>query len=662
MLEAIKFALFVFVFLFLPGRLVLSFVKNDFSKIENFIISTALGIALLTFFAYLFGFLSLSFLVYPLLLLADFYLIFFKKWRPSFTPVLPKDYLPIAVVLVGAVFQGALLFKSGTSYQGGLAFWGVHGYDAVWHLALIRELVSHFPPQNPGFAGELLKNYHFLTDLFLAQTHKITGISILNLYFRFAPLLWTLLLNSLIYFFVKRWLGKISVACWAVFFTSIAGSFGWVPQLFGKGSNNWETAFWGIQPTSAFLNPPFGLSLVLLMLGLILLDLYLKERTKALAILVAFAFGILIGFKVYAGIIVLGGLGVLGGLRALKGEKNLFLIFLLSGFLALGIYLPFASGSTNFLVWQPWWFIKTMIEAPDRLNWSSLELRRQVYVQYHDFISLFLLQAFAFLIFLFGNLGTRFLGFLSLVKRLLRGHIMDGFVLLLLIFAFLPPIFFIQKAVHWNSIQFFYYFTFLFSFFAAEGVVLILSKLRFSARGGPALGWKILKIFFLLLVIGAALPSTLKTIYWFNAPTPTTLLVKEEIEALRFLGQNSKPEEITLTYPFHYAVARAFKEPPVPMTYYNSPYVSFFAGRRVYLEDQNAATLLGYEIDFRLSQEREFFSTRNTSWAKNFLEENKINYLYLVDNQDLNAGKEELGLEEVFNNQKVRIYKVGGRI
>lgn len=652
MFEAVKFITFLFFFVFLPGRLVTLLAKIKLPPIEEILISMALGIPLLTFSSWVLGYLTLSFLVFPLFILADLWLFLKLKWRPEKLRFTKKSLLPIFVIGFGSLFQGLLMFKSGTFYQGGLAFWGVHGYDGIWHAALIQELANHFPPQNPGFAGEVLKNYHFLTDLFMAQIHKFTGIPILDLYFRFCPAFFVALLNSLVFLFARRLSGKTSIACWSVFFVSVAGSFGWVPQLFGKGSNNWETAFWGVQPTTAFLNPPFGVSLILLVLGLILFEIYLKKRTCSLILILSFVFGLLVGFKVYAGIIVLGALGLLGVLGIFGRKKDILVIFILSFFLSLLVYLPISSGSGNFLVWQPWWFIKTMIEAPDRLNWSSLELRRQIYVAYNDWISFFLLQAMAFFIFLVGNLGTRVIGFITAVKKIFKGFLIGRFLLLIALIAFLPPIFFTQKAVPWNSIQFLYYFIFIFSFFAAESMVLIISKLKF----------KTIKIIFAVLVVAAALPSTLKTIYWFNAPVPTTLLGKKEVEALKFLKEKSKPEDILLTYPYGELQAKHFPKSPVPMTYYNSPYVSFFTGRRVFLEDLNAATILGYDIQSRLDKEEKFFQTQDSSWARNFLTDQRVNFVYLVDDQRINLKPEDISLNEIFNNQKVRIYEVGGKI
>jgi hypothetical protein len=438
------------------------------------------------------------------------------------------------------------------------------------------------------------------------------------------------------------------VAAWAVFFASIAGSFGWIPPLFGRGSNNWETAFWGIQPTSAFLNPPFGVSLILLMADLLLLDYFLKEKDKRVLPLVIFLSGIMIGFKIYGGIVLLGALGVLGGLRLLKREPGLLLAFFGGLCLTLLVYLPAGSGSTNYLVWKPWWFIQTMIEAPDRLNWPSLELRRQVYVAYHNWRNIIILQTFAFLIFLFGNLGTRFFGFISFAKGVLRKKETDTLLALIALLAFLPPIFFVQKVVPWNSIQFLYYFTFIFSFFAAVSVVSIISKLK----------QRIIKTVFVLVVVLAAMPSTIETIHWFTAPTPTTFLDKSEIEALRFLKNNSLAKDVLLTYPFEESQQKNYPNPPVPMTYYNSPYVSFFTARRVYLEDQNSARILSYDLLGRLGKEKFFFGTDDPNAARSFLTDNQIIYIYMVDNQAFKLSPERIGVKEIFNNQKVRIYKV----
>ncbi len=652
--QLLVFSFTFFAFIFVPGFFLLRRLKLKLTPLEKISLSLSLGIVFFTLISFIFSHLHLRYLVFPLFI---FFLIYFllryrfqkkeirKIWQPKLMPSLTIGF--------ASLIQFALMYKSGTPHQGGLAFWGVNGYDGIWHTSLISELSQHFPPQNPGFAGEALKNYHFLADLFMAQIHNFSRIPILELYFRFLPLLLTVLLNLLIFIFVRGWAKSRKIACWAVFFTSIAGSFGYLPQLIGHGSNNWETAFWGVQPASAFLNPPFALSLIILMTGLFLLYQMPKKLNKSYFLIISLVFGSLIGFKVYAGLIVLTTLFLMGIWQLLrKRDKSMIIIFFSSLIFSLMVYLPAGRATGDFMVFEPWWFIQTMVQAPDRLNWPSLELRRQTYVLINDFISLGFLQAFVFSIFLIGNLGIRFIGFPVFIKRIFKGNLVDRFLILTSLVAFVPPIFFVQKAVPWNSIQFVYYFIFLFSFFAALSFAWLLKKARFL----------FLKLIIILIFVLLALPSTLKTIYWFNAPTPTTLLEAGELEGLEFLRTHSQKGEIILTFPYNPYEQRKYKEPPVPMTHYNSPYVSFFTGRRVFLEDQNAALILGYDLEGRLAQEKEFFTTENPLLARQFLINYQISYLYLVNNQDLAADKEEVGLKEIFDNQKVRIYQVNGKI
>lgn len=650
----VVFFLTFFALVFVPGFFLLSRLKLKLTPLEKIGLSFSLGIVLFTLISFIFSHLHLRFLIFPFFIFFFIYFLFRYRFRKKeILKIWKPELMPSLTIGFASLIQFVLMSKSGTPYQGGLAFWGVNGYDGIWHTSLISELSQYFPPQNPGFAGEALKNYHFLADLFMAQIHNFSRIPILDLYFRFLPLLLTVLLNLLIFIFVRAWSKSKKIACWAVFFTSIVGSFGYLPQLIGHGSNNWETAFWGVQPASAFLNPPFALSLIILMTGLFLLYYMPKKTGRSYFFIISLVFGSLIGFKVYAGLIILATLLLLGLWQLVRERNKQFLIvFFLSLAFSLLVYLPTGKGTTGFMVFEPWWFIRTMVQAPDRLNWPGLELRRQTYVLIDDFISLAFLEFFTFLIFVIGNLGVRFIGFFSFAKRFLKGELIDRFLILASLVAFVPPIFFVQKAVPWNSIQFFYYFIFLSSFFAAFAFDWLLKKARFL----------FLKLFIIIIFVCLALPSTLKTIYWFNAPTPTTLLEAGELEGLEFLRTHSQKREIILTFPYSSYEQRKYKEPPVPMTHYNSPYVSFFTGRRVFLEDQNAATILGYDLEGRLTQEKRFFETDNLPFAREFLIQNKITYLYLVGDQDLSVDKQALDLKEIFDNQKVRIYQFNGKI
>lgn len=645
-LYLLEFLGFLIVAVFIPGLSILFWTGVKFSYSQKITLSLVLGVVLFTLLSFWLNILGWRYLILVYFL---FFLIYFFKKR-LYKDVFPKgkvDKLGLFLIIFGGFFQSSLLLKSGTWQKDGLVFWGVNGYDGIWHCALIEEINRGFPYQNPGFAGFPLKNYHFLSDLFLAQINFFTKIPVLDLYFRFSPLFFALLLNALVYGFAKLWSKSKKVAWWSIFFVSFCSSFGWILPIFGLGSNNWETAFWGAPTSSAFLNPPFAISLVIILGILILLVFFEQTKNKKLIPLIAVTLGVLIGFKVYGAIIMFLSLGILGLWYLIK-KKNLglILILFLAGLVSLGIYWQSNIEGGGFLIWKPWWFIRTMIEAPDRVNWVGLEIKRQNYLFKKEFSKVFLVEVFAFLIFLIGNLGFRFLGLFKLFPIYKEKKFLDRFFLLLCFFSFIPSFLFVQKVTAWNTIQFFYYFIFFFSFLAGLAIVDFLKN-----KG------RLLRIFSILLVIIFSLPASVKTFWWYNAPVPTTILFKEEAEGLLFLKENSEKESIILTYPYGEVLWTYFSSFPVPLTYYNSTYVSFFTDRRCFLEDQNNAGNLGYPLEERLLEVKEFFKTNEVTKANEFLEKNKIDYIYLVDDQKITTEK-ELPLVKVFDNGKVRIFKV----
>jgi len=646
----LKFSVFVFLAFFLPGRLILSFLKIKFENSEKNIFSVILGIVLLIFLSFILGWLGLRFLLFPIVVLSGLYGLWSGQVKTYFSRKIDwkkVDWRVILFFLAAVVYQSLVVIGSGRHYQGGVAFWGVSGHDGLWHLTLIQELAQNFPGQNPGYAGETLKNYHYFFDLLSAEIYRTTQIPLLDLYFRFIPLFLAFLLVGAVYCFGKRWSGKRSVGFWSVFFVSFASSLGFVLPWFKIGSHNWETAFWAMQPVSSLQNPPFFLSLILLTAGMFLFLFWKKQKkiNKALLVVLALIFGAMMEVKVYGGLIVLTSLFLLSFWQfLLKKDKKWFSLFFFSFLFGLGVYLPTSKASADFVKWEPFWFVRTMVQAPDRMNWVNWELRRQVYVAHTNRLGILAVDGIALGLFFLGNLGTRAIGTAFFFKKLLKKQPIDLFLIFIFLSGLLPTMLFLQKHLAWNTIQFFYYSIFIFSFFAAWTTVSVLARLKKD--------W--LKWVFVSLVVVFSLPSTLKTISWHWGETPTSIVDFSEKEALEFLKENSDRDDVVLTYPYQNGIESKFP-PPVPLSYYNSAYVSFFTNRRVYLEDQTAALIQGYGLEERLVKVSRFFSAKDTDEALLFLKENEIRFIYLVDGQKWVADLGE-SLALVFKNQRARIY------
>ncbi|HEY5601085.1 MAG TPA: hypothetical protein VIK81_03265, partial [Patescibacteria group bacterium] len=367
-----KFTLFSLLFFVLPGVFVLNFLKINLSKINRLVLGTILGIVIFTLLNYLFSWIKLTLVANLIIVLLGIYQLFlsrgnFKIPKIDFNLRLVIIFL---LILAGSASQLATVVKSGLVYDFGFGFWGPNGHDAIWHLSLIENLAGNFPPQNSILAGEPLTNYHYFYDLLLAKAKVLTGISANDLYFRFFPLVLSLLLGLTTFKLTKKMSGSFVASILATFLIYFGGSWGWVVSYFRNGDFGGESMFWANQSISYLLNPPFAISVVIFLAGLMLFKTYIDEKDNRLIIPISILWGSLIEFKAYAGVLVLGSLLIITFWEILKHQKTFYLKLLIpSGLISLIVFLPNNFGSTNLFVFEPFWFVNTMAQYQDRLNW-----------------------------------------------------------------------------------------------------------------------------------------------------------------------------------------------------------------------------------------------------------------------------------------------------
>ncbi|MDO8340581.1 MAG: hypothetical protein Q7T59_01260, partial [Candidatus Woesebacteria bacterium] len=172
-----------------------------------------------------------------------------------------KNILFLTILLLGSLSWSLTMVKSGLNYSFGQGFWGPNGHDGIWHIALSQGL-ARGSFENSVFSGELLKNYHIGFDLLLVLINKLTKIPISLIYFQILPPFFALLIGFLTYKFVYIWTKNKLSATFSMFFVYFGGSLSWI---LGKG----ESTFWSQQGISTLINPPFTLSLIFILLGLI---------------------------------------------------------------------------------------------------------------------------------------------------------------------------------------------------------------------------------------------------------------------------------------------------------------------------------------------------------------------------------------------------------
>jgi hypothetical protein len=373
-------------------------------------------------------------------------------------------------------------------------------------------------------------------------------------------------------------------------------------------------------------------------------------------ILAAFLFGLLVQIKIYAGILILGGLLLGSILEIFKGKGlSLFKVFMSALIISILIFIPLNNNAQGSVVYQPFWFLETMMGLSDRFNWPKLYEAMVNYKSGQVWLKLVAAYGVSFLIFIVGNFGSRLIGIGYLVKQfrnLAKADYLDVMFFIVIVFGIIFPMFFLQSGTPWNTIQFLYY-SLMFSGIIA-GITFSgkITKLKLNTR--------VVYIIEVVLVL-ITIPTTIGTLWYNYLPArPPAKLSRSELEALNFL--KTQPGGTVLTYPYDAILAReAEANPPRPLYLYESTaYVSAYSNKAVFLEDQVNLDITGYDWRGRRTEVENFLNSLDQQLVYDFLRKNNISYVYWLKGQRARLGEAQLGMTRIFQNTEVEVYHVDG--
>jgi len=646
----------------IPG---FSLAQKIFPKLrsdEQITLSYSLGFILFLLGYIIFSFLKIaSFLLLFLIVFDIYFLLKFgiKPLNPLF--VFRKEKFLFFLLILGTLIEGFINFPSGFPFKDGHFYWSAHGHDGLWHVAVIEAIKRDFPPQNPLYAGEKLFNYHYFSDIIMAGFSKFFPFfNVLDLYFRFFPFLISFLIGLSAYAFLTTWTKNKKIGLWGVFFSYFVGSLGYLVLLIQKrGFLGGETIFWASQNNTIIGNPPHAFCFLFFPAFFLTFYYYLKKTSLRVFFSLLLLGGFLVGFKVSAGVVLSAGLITTGLFFLIFHKNKAFLLpTIIIPSINFAIFKVLTRQGESFLIFQPWWFIRTMVVTPDHLNWVDLELRRQFYLAkggIRSWLRIIQFEGTAFIIFLIGNLGTRSMGFLFLFKNFLNKKIFKNQIIMNLTIcatvAFLVPLFFVQKGVVYNLIQFMQYFLLVFGFFAAISVFFVFSSLK------PF--WK--KFLGIAIFVFLSLPTVIGNLWEFYGKNPLAIISNQEIDAFKFLKQNSLEKDIILTKPFDRWKYLAYPHQPWPISVWSSTaYVSAYTSRQTYLTDEGQLQILGINPEERLEKINLFFNPKTPlNEKKELLVKENIKFIYLRKEETTSEEKNflsGLNLAKIFENNEVEVY------
>jgi len=516
-------------------------------------------------------------------------------------------------IFLGTCLWSVTMVKSGLVRDYGMGFWGANGHDGIWHIALINQL-SHFSLHMPVFAGYEIKNYHLGFSVLATAIVKTTTLSAHIVYFQILPPIFAFLIGYLVYEVVYAWKKSSLPALFSTISIYILGSFGW---LFNVG----ESGFWAQQNISTLINPPYALSLVMILISLRLIQ---KKYYKTAGIML----GLLSFVKVYAALILCAWI-VIESIKNSSIRKTAAIAILISAV----IFFFEQDIHSSLIIFQPGWFLEQLM-APDHLNWPKFFSALNTYRVSHNFIKGIPAFIVAGIVFAIGNMGVRVIALTNL-RHWKSFSIEDRFFWLISLIGFVPPLLFIQSGTAWNTIQFFYYSLFSLS---------ILTGITISQISN-----KTLKSGLILITIVTAAFGLKDSLQNYLPSRPPAKLSLQELNALEVLRK--APEGVVLTYPFNKSAAdKAISNPPRSLyVYESSGYVSAFADKQVFLEDEVNLNITGFPWQERRKQVENFFSSPSLK----FLQENNISYIYIP--KDLYPHSSIPNTQTFFENSEILI-------
>lgn len=614
-MSIVLFVAFIIIVIYIPARLILEKLAKNLSSFELFCTSVLFGFLLFTVVLFLIRTVGLPFYsFYPLLI--TFYIYSYLKGTriPKLTQMrISIDFnliIMIVIVVLGVLSQNWFALRSNIETAKGLQLLPFH--DASFHLALIGELKNFFPPQNPFFANVPLKNYHFMSDFLTAGVSALFSINVLDLYFRFLPLLFSTLYGSFIYIITSHFTKQGWVRYLSIFLAFFAGTFAYfLPLIWGK--SEWSPlAFLINQPFDIAFNWQNILAFDFFLLGTFFLVKSDEKNDSKLFMIASITFGLLFVFKSYAALVGVGALVASSVHQLLFRRHILNLLMTLIPICIIIIFsIVFINNFQNGLKFAPGWTLRKMVEDPGNLNLIEWVLKEQYYLEDGNIIRLAQLYLSEFVIFLLGNLGVRIIGFLYFVLLFIKLKKLSAsrvFLISAAIISIFVPIFFNQGGSPYNIIQFGLYALILSSIFTPIAVEKILSRIRIGSRPSVIL-------LTMSLVIGFAIPSTIKQ---FISAAESSLFVvpNGELEIFDYIKNNTQRSDILLLYP-----SQLNKD---------YSYVSALSERRTYYSHERQIELLAINGAQRLKDLNNFFLTMSNSERREFLKQNSISYIYMT--------------------------------
>lgn len=662
---ACLFFLAVIMLAYVPGKLLLLFLKRQLSPLEDLTLACVLGLIVsgLAYWLITFAHQARFFLIWPLVAAAG--LVWFHGSKRK-SPLPDSAKLALAykksaaassdrsgLILTGVVALGVLVLAFLPLYytnltsraDGTMRVFPVP--DVVFHIAVANELTHTVPPQAPVFSGHPL-SYHYGIDVSVAMFAVATGLNTVDLAVRFVPTLLLALSMLSVYCFSRSWLESGYFGTLVVFLVFFGEDFSFIPGLLLGEKVDWSLRYFPGMPSvfPLFHVNPLLPGVGLLFAGLFCLQRYLREPSSAWLFLTALLLVALIEVKIFTAAHIMCSLGLAAvAYLILFRSADLFkvaaLIAALAAPLVLSVFLKNRSGAEFVTKFEPLLYVSQSMKT----------------LGIHDRLTgLVPFVGVALPIYLVGCFGLRVIGVPAILNAIFRPDPKSGlrfvlgvFVVIGLLIALTCSIMPIDWRIPYNPLS--GYFLVQSKYVAWIFAVEILQTLyRWAVGRGmyPAL----VTAGIVTTTVGLSVPATVQHFAFWRNPDHIVILGKplwkellsydsEILTVIDFLSKDSRPGDVVLP-------GDSLLEPILALTKCRVPFGFFsfvFVPRSVYTQRETA--------------EKNFWNAWRLGKVQGeLLREASVRYLIVSKQTEGIPATISAAISKVFENSKFAIFKV----
>lgn len=634
LIEFIAASIFAF---YIPGRVALG--KIQVSSLTRIALSLVVGIVFWGWQGFIFGYLQIRGFSY-IYLLIFLGLFLYKKYYQESLSIAKKSFDWVALILcsLGVFSQTLPYYRMGWPVKEGISISEHNVVDHIWHVSLVNELIHRFPPNEPGMANVLLKDYHFWFNLVTAELIRVFHLSIFTTQFIGMYMLGSIIFGILLYAISQQIFPSKAFGRWVLFFGYFSGdAAGWV-MLFKQHQFTWSIASLINDATKLMDSPAYGYAMVILLTAMYLL-FSSKRLSVRIALLCAFLLGSLIEFKVYVGIPWMLGFGALAFFSALKKQWTIFGSFILACILGLIIFLP-ATTNGGGLIFLPFETPRNFI-TQKILGVFDWELRWYIYQAHHNTLRIIQYGVYMSLFYIVIQFGILLLGIIPFKKSL---YVLQFnrviFLYVSIIAAILLGLLFYQKVGGANIWEFFLATFPILGIIAALHITLFLEKKNLIS-----------KVVITAIIVLFTMPRWFLTVSEYIQQEYTKSfhgIGNAEYASYQFLKNNTSSTSVVFIFDQKKYIAYA------SIASVLTDRQLFFSGEGV--RQQVTPIILKRRADVALLR-----SSTSGSEIVQMLHDEKVSYLYLYRDEStpMTTSPSSIStLKKVFQNSAATIYQV----